>query len=937
MDKDQAQCAAKELLWPWMDIAGEAEMRHDALVKDIGDLKRREEQVEASLTEANARAVKLMEAWDGEERGKVEMVKQRLLDVEKRYREAGAHRASLKANAEIQAKESKDQNVNTYYDIRNAGHNINGKAHQGGDLNYAAVKVALESNELARPHCERGIVSEILRDLNIPLNRSPNLSQWKDTNQKVLERAKEQLVRSGPSCCVGFNSFIEKAKSIEETIARTVERLQLAVSTYEEIEKEVNTAYLNTRAEQVTLDKTEKSILKHVDDQGKQLCEMLKKQRSVTERVRSARAQLVGTTTAATALRRRASELTQQAEGTRTTVTLASMQFSMLTDTLVADVRSSTYTREIKTARTVVSTGFEAAVDLYVQSAKRAAQATKQTEKDLREAGRLLENAEVTLGQCESQNHEQLGVLKGNDCHTELSSTRQHSLQHGLSRSLAEQNEVLLKCRYHLDALTPKVDLLEARLINVHEQNQHLEDQLKTTEKLRKASNQQAEDAVANVTMGLAKQLCAYAKEIHQIKQENSDRIVYAEHLRTRIYNAHRTTEGARTTSYNVSGMQPSVVENLTNALGAAVVLEHQINRTIVESKMLLNTLEARLKSASQIIANPDDGFVAFMHKITLTITDPDTMDHCTGAWMADVVAEPKSTPDELLGSVSALKKLGQFIKCVQEAVSQSRRDTTDLALVTDEQRKAVEGELGRSHDLALKVAQAKKKSDATAFAQALVGIMETLCGYAQKIHTLQAERDKLEGTVVTLKDKVSTESKIAKQGRQTEAIPQDVEDGFTYASRRVSLLEKHLHQTNALYKTVVKELVERLKKASSNSVTRHTAIGNLVRDITSDVTDFSSRSLCKELHIPDVVALLMTGNDTMLENVSALDNLRKFTAKIDEQVKVIKRKMGKVASSAADAQAAVEEAIRRAHEAAAGRRCTPLHRQLLNVVQHIW
>ncbi|CCD18447.1 hypothetical protein, conserved in T. vivax, partial [Trypanosoma vivax Y486] len=335
MDKDQAQCAAKELLWPWMDIAGEAEMRHDALVKDIGDLKRREEQVEASLTEANARAVKLMEAWDGEERGKVEMVKQRLLDVEKRYREAGAHRASLKANAEIQAKESKDQNVNTYYDIRNAGHNINGKAHQGGDLNYAAVKVALESNELARPHCERGIVSEILRDLNIPLNRSPNLSQWKDTNQKVLERAKEQLVRSGPSCCVGFNSFIEKAKSIEETIARTVERLQLAVSTYEEIEKEVNTAYLNTRAEQVTLDKTEKSILKHVDDQGKQLCEMLKKQRSVTERVRSARAQLVGTTTAATALRRRASELTQQAEGTRTTVTLASMQFSMLTDTLV--------------------------------------------------------------------------------------------------------------------------------------------------------------------------------------------------------------------------------------------------------------------------------------------------------------------------------------------------------------------------------------------------------------------------------------------------------------------------------------------------------------------------------------------------------------------------------------------------------------------------
>ncbi|KAG8341866.1 hypothetical protein TRVL_07306 [Trypanosoma vivax] len=241
----------------------------------------------------------------------------------------------------------------------------------------------------------------------------------------------------------------------------------------------------------------------------------------------------------------------------------------------------------------------------------------------------------------------------------------------------------------------------------------------------------------------------------------------------------------------------------------------------------------------------------------------------------------------------------------------------------------------------AVQVRETAKTAAANAVADVLRSLMKDMCASSSELSELQKKNNELKGTADALKNKVSVESRHAeaawKRDSLVSEVPQDVEDSFTHASKSVAVLAKHLQRVDAQYFRAVSELEKWLTKSDESDAKSYDVLANFVRGIKSNLPAVSSPNVCSDGHIDEVVASLLQRPDAMLKNVSFVVSLGELAAKVEGRVAAAREQMGKVASSADDAQAAVEEAIRRARNTAAGRRCTPLHRQLLNILKHIW
>ncbi|KAH8616392.1 hypothetical protein ERJ75_000484000 [Trypanosoma vivax] len=279
-----------------------------------------------------------------------------------------------------------------------------------------------------------------------------------------------------------------------------------------------------------------------------------------------------------------------------------------------------------------------------------------------------------------------------------------------------------------------------------------------------------------------------------------------------------------------------------------------------------------------------------------------------------------------LLETSDELEQLEAKIKLMESILTKINKSMDDIAATMSN---------------AVQFEEKAKTAAADAVADVLRSLMEEVCASATELHKLHMDTDGFKGRAVTLRTNVSEESRRAeaawRNATANSEMPQDVEDGFTHASRGVVVLEKQLQRVNAQYARVTTGLSEGLKITEDRDAKSHIAVVNFVCDVGSNLTALSLPSVCDGDRIAELVRSLMKDKGTMLNSSSVIVALGELAAKVKERVTAGREQMKKVVSSAADAQAAVEEAIRRARDADAGRRCTPLHRQLLKVLRHIW
>ncbi|KAH8620217.1 hypothetical protein ERJ75_000079800 [Trypanosoma vivax] len=343
--------------------------------------------------------------------------------------------------------------------------------------------------------------------------------------------------------------------------------------------------------------------------------------------------------------------------------------------------------------------------------------------------------------------------------------------------------------------------------------------------------------------------------------------------------------------------------------------------------------VEGQMKNGKQTIEHLKEQLIARLSEARLN-TNNLTADECNkkfsevsdSSWDVAFDRALDINVNALLETNRTLKQLEVQIKLIESNLTEINSNVDDITATMSN---------------AVQIRETAKAAAATAVADVLRSLIKEMCVSATELHELRKKNNGFKSTVEVLRNSVSVESRRAeaawKRDSAMSEIPHDVGDGFTYASRSVAMLEKQLQRVDAQYAKVASELEKELTKPDGGDAKIYIAVVNFLRDINSNLTALSLPSVCSGDRVDEVVTLLVNDKDAMLKNVSAIVSLGELAAKVRERVTAARDQMKKIVSSAADAQAAVEEAIRRARDANAGRRCTPLHRQLLNLLQHIW
>ncbi|KAH8620369.1 hypothetical protein ERJ75_000083300 [Trypanosoma vivax] len=366
--------------------------------------------------------------------------------------------------------------------------------------------------------------------------------------------------------------------------------------------------------------------------------------------------------------------------------------------------------------------------------------------------------------------------------------------------------------------------------------------------------------------------------------------------------------------------------ERLKNA--ASLSLEHAS-----QVKQRTKDVEAQLSRIRELFADVTDRLIAGLNETQLNVSNL-TADNCNKE-LSEALRKPWERVFDHAVKMNT-RVLWEAKRGLEQLEAQNKLMGSNLTQISSTVHTMEE-----VMDAAAKFEAVATTAAASAVADVLRSLMKEVCASAAELHELRMDNNGFKSTVEVLRNNVSVESRRAeaawKRDSAMSEIPHDVGDGFTYASRSVAMLEKQLQRVDAQYAKVASELEKELTKPDGGDAKSYFVVVNFVRDINSNLTALSLPSVCNSDRIDEVVTLLVNDKGAMLKNVSAIVSLGELIAKVEKRVTAVRDQMRKVASSAADVQAAVEEAIRRARDANAGRRCTPLHEQLANMLQRLW
>ncbi|KAH8605648.1 hypothetical protein ERJ75_001584900 [Trypanosoma vivax] len=484
--------------------------------------------------------------------------------------------------------------------------------------------------------------------------------------------------------------------------------------------------------------------------------------------------------------------------------------------------------------------------------------------------------------------------------------------------TLQEAQRNVTKATNDVEAVnTTMLDLLKQSgkaLCGMIGRRAELTTQLHTTAEHLKSAKKQTADKVSDTA-----HLLANITETNEVVQSVTDAI-------SQLLKSESLPSAAKLFA---SGDISSANENAKRFKNVATLSAQSVTR----AKKSTTELEDQMENNKKEFKHIREQLIARLNETKLNISDL-TADECNKKFSEISVGSWEDAFDRALGiNETALWETNKTLKQLEVQIELMESNLTKINSSVRDINEAMSN--------AEQIREAAKTAAANAVADVLRSLMQEMCASATELHELQKKNSEFNGLAVTLRNNVSVESRRAeaawKRDNDLSGMPQEVEEGFTYASRGVAVLEKHLQRIDAQYTNVINELSQELEITEESGAKTYDVAVKFVRGINSNLADFSSPSVCDGGRVAELVQTVMKNREAMLKNVSAIVSLGELAAKVRERVTAARDQMKKAVSSAADAQAAVEEAIRRARDADAGRRCTPLHRQLLNVLRHIW
>ncbi|CCD20401.1 hypothetical protein ERJ75_000159300 [Trypanosoma vivax] len=217
--------------------------------------------------------------------------------------------------------------------------------------------------------------------------------------------------------------------------------------------------------------------------------------------------------------------------------------------------------------------------------------------------------------------------------------------------------------------------------------------------------------------------------------------------------------------------------------------------------------------------------------------------------------------------------------------------------------------------------------------------LMSNLCATTNKLRVLQSNLMLLSADARTMKKSISDEKANAiaalKNVSGSPSMSPYVEAGFTFAGRMAVLLDRELEHSKKQLEKVAADYVA----ANLGNVDDEKSAYDAVRDAVAEVFAGTHRKPSTDVCAGNATSKLVQelkgkgSSFSLLRDASDIIKLGYFATKMNGEVASAVKRINKAVMRAAEANKALVEAIRRAREEVAGRRCPPLYLQLLNVL----
>ncbi|KAG8340005.1 hypothetical protein TRVL_09167 [Trypanosoma vivax] len=167
------------------------------------------------------------------------------------------------------------------------------------------------------------------------------------------------------------------------------------------------------------------------------------------------------------------------------------------------------------------------------------------------------------------------------------------------------------------------------------------------------------------------------------------------------------------------------------------------------------------------------------------------------------------------------------------------------------------------------------------------------------------------------------------------------IEGAFATAGKRLEVLKRVLHRADEQRCKVVGKLAASVavKESDKHGIQINKTLHNVFSNITSRVSADFSKDACNASLMSESLKLLsnMTDHPAVMNSLQAVTQLNKLTESMKERVLKAHNLMRMATDSSAQADAALEEAIRMARERSGKPQCPALYRQLLNMLGLHW
>ncbi|CCD20522.1 hypothetical protein ERJ75_000484100 [Trypanosoma vivax] len=231
------------------------------------------------------------------------------------------------------------------------------------------------------------------------------------------------------------------------------------------------------------------------------------------------------------------------------------------------------------------------------------------------------------------------------------------------------------------------------------------------------------------------------------------------------------------------------------------------------------------------------------------------------------------------------------------------------------------------------------------AIVEVLSGVVAKLCAVLSDLRALHNEADAFSvhaaHAQANISDWLVRVDATAKESDGFADLTGSVEGAFATAGKRLEVLKRILYRADEQRGKVVGELAASVavKESDEHGIQINKTLHNVFANITSRVSADFSKDACNASLMTQSLKLLsnMTDHTAVMNSLQVVAQLNRLTESMKERVLKAHNLMRMAAESSAQADAALEEAIRMARERSGKPQCPALYRQLLGALGLHW